>query len=42
MVLQVGRSFTPLDAVALAAKAVFQTDLRRAAKQIVHWLDTHS
>jgi len=40
--VQVGRSFTPLDAVALATKAVLQTDLRRTSRKIVHWLDTYS
>ncbi len=39
---QVGRVFTPLDAVSIAAKAVLQTDLRRAARRVVEWLDANS
>ena len=42
MALQVGRVFTPLDAVSIAAKAVLQTDLRRAARKVVEWLDANS
>lgn len=40
--LQVGRVFTPIDAVSIAAKAVLQTDLRRAARKVVDWLDANS
>ena len=40
--LQVGRVFTPFDAVSIAAKAVLQTDLRRAARKVVEWLDANS
>ena len=42
LILQVGRVFTPVDAVALAAKAVLQTDLRRTARKVVEWLDSNS
>ena len=42
LMLQVGRVFTPVDAVALAAKAVLQTDLRRTARKVVEWLDSNS
>ena len=36
--MQVGRSFSPLDALALAAKAASQQDTRRLAARIVQWL----
>lgn len=34
---ETGRVFAPADALALAAKAVLQADLRRAARQITDW-----
>lgn len=37
-----GQPFTPVDAVALAAKAVLQADNRRLADRVLAWLDAHS
>ena len=37
--LQVGSTFSPVDALRLAAKAFAQRDIRRAADQMIVWLD---
>lgn len=39
---QVGRSFSPLDAVALGVKAVVQADIRRLGDKLIGWLESHS
>ena len=39
VMLQVGSTFSPVDALRLAAKAFTQRDIRRAADQMIAWLD---
>eukprot|EP00884_Botryococcus_braunii_P020024 jgi/Botrbrau1/6705/Bobra.0202s0041.3 len=39
---QVGREFSPLDALALGFKAVSQADIRRLGDRIVNWLESRS
>ena len=39
---QVGRSFSPVDAVALGVKAVVQADIRRLGDKLIGWLESHS
>jgi hypothetical protein len=39
---QVGREFSPLDAIALGIKTVSQADIRRLGDRIVNWLESRS
>jgi hypothetical protein len=39
---QVGRSFSPVDALALGVKAVVQADIRRLGDRLIGWLESRS
>ena len=39
---QVGRSFSPVDALALGVKAVVQADIRRLGDRLIAWLENHT
>lgn len=40
--LQIGRSFTPIDALGMGVKAVLMQDALKATDRIVGWLDSKS